>query len=63
MKAVVVVRGEGDHLEPWPYGPGPEPNGAEAVVSLQVQDSQEFVDVLRTLMGRGLEVTRAELSG
>jgi hypothetical protein len=36
-------------------------HGATSVVDVTVHDSQEFVGVLRMMLSRGLDVTRAEL--
>ena len=45
----------------WPYADGAEDDGGTSVVDVTVHDSQEFVVVLRTMLSRGLDVTRAEL--
>jgi hypothetical protein len=63
MRAEVVVQGDVDHADLWPYAVGSERDGDRAVLTLDVHDSREFLGVLETLVTRGLEVDRAQLHG
>jgi len=61
MRGRVVVQGGDQQMNLWPYADGAEDDGGTSVVDVTVHDSQEFVVVLRTMLSRGLDVTRAEL--
>ena len=61
MNAEVVVHGEVDPDNLWPYVKGAQRDGARAVLRLHVHDSQELVAVLRMMTVRGLSVTHAKL--
>jgi hypothetical protein len=61
MRGEVVVQGRSDHDDLWPYAGDSKDDGATSVVNVTVHDSQEFVGVLRMMLSRGLDVTRAEL--
>jgi hypothetical protein len=61
VRAEVVVLGDVDKVDLWPYCEVVERNGPASVLAVRVHDSQEFVLVLRSLLEHGLEVTKAHL--
>ncbi|WP_404391803.1 hypothetical protein [Humibacillus xanthopallidus] len=61
MRAEVVVLGDVDCVDLWPYCEVVERNGPASVLAVKVHDSQEFVLVLSSLLAHGLHVTRAQL--
>ena len=61
VRAEVVVVGEIEHDELWPYAVGSQRKGDLSVFALEVHDSQEFLGVLEMLTARGAEVAHAQL--
>jgi hypothetical protein len=61
MRAVVVVSGEVDERDVWPYAVWSDSNGTSTTLTVRVHDSQELVGVLAALTDLGLEVTSTHL--
>ena len=61
MQAVVVVNGEVDERDVWPYATWCDSDGTRTTLTVRVHDSQELVSVLGTLTALGLEVTSTQL--
>ena len=61
MRAVVVVAGEVDERDVWPYAVWSDSNGTSTTLTVRVHDSQELVGVLAALTDLGLEVTSTHL--
>ncbi len=61
MRGEVVVQGDADQTELWPYAVGSDHRGSTSVVTVDVHDSREFVGVLEMILTRGFRVSRAEL--
>lgn len=61
MRAVVVVRGEVDERDVWPYASCSGSAGGQTTLSVTVHDSQELVGVISTLTALGLEVVSTRL--
>jgi hypothetical protein len=61
MRAVVVVAGEVDERDVWPYAVWCDSDGSSTTLAVHVHDSQELVGVLAALTGLGLEVTSTHL--
>lgn len=61
MQAVVIVNGEVDERDVWPYATWCDSDGVTTTLTVRVHDSQELVAVLGTLTGLGLEVTSTQL--
>ena len=61
MRAMVALLGDLDNVDLWPYSEVMARSGDATVLTVSVHDSQELVGVLRGLLARGLEVTRAHL--
>lgn len=61
MRAVVVVTGEVDERDVWPYAVWSDSNGTSTTLTVRVHDSQELVGVLAALTDLGLEVTSTHL--
>ena len=61
MRAVVVVAGEVDERDVWPYAVWSDSNGTSTTLTVRVHDSQELVSVLAALTDLGLEVTSTHL--
>jgi hypothetical protein len=57
MQAVVVVTGEVDERDVWPYAVWTGTDGTCTTLTVAIHDSRELVGVLATLTGLGLEVT------
>lgn len=63
MHAVVVVTGEVDERDVWPYAVWTGSDGTSTTLTVEVHDSRELVGVLAALTGLGLEVTSTHLVG
>ena len=61
MRAVVVVRGDVDERDIWPYAVMSESDGERTTLTVTVHDSQELVGVLSGLAALGLEVISTHL--
>ena len=61
MQAVVIVNGEVDERDVWPYATWCDSDGTRTTLTVRVHDSQELVAVLGTLTALGLEVTSTQL--
>ena len=61
MQAVVIVNGEVDERDVWPYATWCDSDGTRTTLTVRVHDSQELVAVLGTLTAMGLEVTSTQL--
>jgi hypothetical protein len=61
MRAVVVVSGEVDERDVWPYAVWSDSNGTSTTLTVRVHDSQELVGVLAALTDLGLKVTSTHL--
>ena len=61
MRAVVVVRGDVDERDIWPYAVMSESDGERTTLTVTVHDSQELVGVLSGLAALGLDVTSTHL--
>ena len=61
MQAVVIVNGEVDERDVWPYATWCDSDGVRTTLTVRVHDSQELVSVLGTLTAMGLEVTSTQL--
>ncbi|WP_404387091.1 hypothetical protein [Humibacillus xanthopallidus] len=61
MRAVVVVRGDVDERDIWPYAVMSESAGGRTTLTVTVHDSQELVGVLSSLAALGLEVISTHL--
>ena len=61
MRAVVVVTGDVDERDVWPYAVWSDSDGASTTLTVRVHDSQELVGVLASLTALGLEVTSSHL--
>jgi hypothetical protein len=61
MQAVVIVNGEVDERDVWPYATWCDSDGIRTTLTVRVHDSQELVSVLGTLTAMGLEVTSTQL--
>lgn len=61
MRAVVVVTGEVDERDIWPYAVWSDSDGKSTTLTVRVHDSQELVGVLAALTDLGLVVTSTHL--
>ena len=61
MRAVVVVIGDVDERDVWPYAVWSDSDGTSTTLTVRVHDSQELVGVLSALTALGLEVTSTHL--
>ncbi len=61
MRAVVVVTGDVDERDVWPYAVWSDSDGTSTTLDVHVHDSQELVGVLAALTALGLEVTSTRL--
>ncbi len=61
MQAVVIVNGEVDERDVWPYAMWCDSDGIRTTLTVRVHDSQELVAVLGSLTAMGLEVTSTQL--
>ncbi len=61
MQAVVIVNGEVDERDVWPYATWCDSDGIRTTLTVRVHDSQELVAVLGSLTAMGLEVTSTQL--
>ena len=61
MQAVVVVTGEVDERDIWPYARWSDSDGTSTTLRVRVHDSQELVGVLTALTDMGLQVTSTHL--
>jgi hypothetical protein len=61
MRAVVVVAGDVDERDVWPYAVWADSDGTTTTLSIHVHDSQELVGVLTALTALGHEVTSTHL--
>jgi hypothetical protein len=61
MRAVVVVAGEVDERDIWPYAVWSDSAGTSTTLTVRVHDSQELVGVLAALTDLGLEVISTHL--
>ncbi|WP_256795640.1 hypothetical protein [Terrabacter sp. Ter38] len=57
MRAIVVVAGDVDERDVWPYAVWADSDGTSTTLNVHVHDSQELVGVLAALTALGLEVT------
>ena len=63
MRAVVVVAGDVDERDIWPYAVWSDSNGTSTTLTVRVHDSQELVGVLAALTDLGLEIISTHLVG
>lgn len=56
MHAIVVVAGEVDERDIWPYAVWSDSDGTQTTLTARVHDSQELVGVLAALTALGLEI-------
>ena len=61
MRAIVVVAGDVDERDVWPYAVWSDSDGTSTTLTVTVHDSQELVGVLAALTALGLEVTSTRL--
>ena len=61
MLAIVVMTGDVDERDVWPYAVWTDSDGASTTLTVRVHDSQEFVGVLVSMTALGLEVRSARL--
>ncbi|HEX5968073.1 MAG TPA: hypothetical protein VFY88_06330 [Intrasporangium sp.] len=61
MQAIVVVAGEVDERDIWPYATWSDSDGTHTTLTAKVHDSQELVGVLAALTALGLEIASTVL--
>ena len=61
MRAIVVVAGDVDERDVWPYAVWSDSDSTSTTLTVHVHDSQELVGVLAALTALGLEVISTKL--
>ncbi|HKX67999.1 MAG TPA: hypothetical protein VJN29_12310 [Intrasporangium sp.] len=61
MHAIVVVAGEVDERDIWPYAQWSDSDGTHTTLTAKVHDSQELVGVLAALTALGLQIVSTRL--
>ena len=61
MHAIVVVAGEVDERDIWPYATWSDSDGTHTTLTAKVHDSQELVGVLAALTALGLQIVSTML--